>query len=172
MFGVGKPHGRREWMGVAPPEKKLRFQALKSAFWWILEMVLLWIMVKTKKPSGLIRGSGPPWPSPWIRHCYLRITKLSLASGLNPRYIKQLYLRSAQKLALISLFRYVSFFFFSLPKNHSRKRVNTLGFCLNCSDESKVPERDHNNHSFHLKYRHFTSCMYVIPSSWGDSGVR
>ena len=50
--------------GVPSPEKKLRFQALKSAFWWILVMVLLWIMVKAKNPSGLIGGSGPPDPPP------------------------------------------------------------------------------------------------------------
>ena len=29
------------------PRKK---SSLKSAFWWILEMVLLWIMEKAKKP--------------------------------------------------------------------------------------------------------------------------
>ena len=39
--------------------KFLRFLALKSAFWWILEMVLLWIMEKAKTPC-LIGG---------IRHC-------------------------------------------------------------------------------------------------------
>ena len=57
-------------MGVAPPnnwgssQNKMRFQALKSAFWWILEMVLLRIMVKAKNPSGLIRGSDAPDPPP------------------------------------------------------------------------------------------------------------
>ena len=45
-------------VGGAFPRKQLRFQALKSAFWWILEMVLLWIIVKAKNPSGLIGGSG------------------------------------------------------------------------------------------------------------------
>ena len=29
-------------------QNKVRFQALKSAFWWILEMILLWTMVKAK----------------------------------------------------------------------------------------------------------------------------
>ena len=50
------------------PRKSLRFQAMKSAFWWILEMVLLRIMERAKNSSGLIGGSGPPRPSPWIRH--------------------------------------------------------------------------------------------------------
>ena len=48
----------------ATPRKMLRFQDLKSAFWWILEMVLLCIKVKVKKPSGLIGGPDPPNPDP------------------------------------------------------------------------------------------------------------
>ena len=47
----------------ASPQKNLRYPALKSAFWWILEMVLLWIMEKVKDPKP-DRGFGPPDPSP------------------------------------------------------------------------------------------------------------
>ena len=49
--GLGTGGGR---MGGTPPQLGVFgglpqiFQALKSAFWWILEMVLLWIMVKAK----------------------------------------------------------------------------------------------------------------------------
>ena len=32
--------------GGLPQKNKLRFQALKSVIWWILEMVLLWKMEK------------------------------------------------------------------------------------------------------------------------------
>ena len=46
------------------PQKSLRFQALKSAFWWILEIVFLWIMEKAKKPLRSDWGSGSPDPPP------------------------------------------------------------------------------------------------------------
>ena len=43
------------------PQKKLRFQALKSAFWWILE-VLLWIMEKSKT----LRSDWGVWTPPTL----------------------------------------------------------------------------------------------------------
>ena len=69
MFGVGMGGGMgalsSNWgylRGLT--QKILKFHALRSAFLWILDMVLLEIMVKAKKPSGLIGGSGPPDPPP------------------------------------------------------------------------------------------------------------
>ena len=47
----------------ASPRKMLRFQALKSAFWWILEMASLWIMEKAKKP----RSNKGVWTTPTLR---------------------------------------------------------------------------------------------------------
>ena len=54
----------------ASPRKYLRFQALKSAVWWILE-ILAMDNGESKKPHRSDKGRGvrTPRPSPWIRHC-------------------------------------------------------------------------------------------------------
>ena len=46
--------------GDSPRKIKLRFQAMKSAFWWILEMGLLCIMVKEKTLSSDRGVRTPP----------------------------------------------------------------------------------------------------------------
>ena len=45
---------------ITKRRRGVRFRALKRAFWWILEMALLWIMEKAKNPQDWPNPPDPP----------------------------------------------------------------------------------------------------------------